>query len=90
MSLTDLLREQLEKRIESWNTQIDAAEAKARARQAEAEADASSAELEQELWARAQDLRAKVKEGKAYMDELAQAGEDKTEQLKAKLRQLLE
>lgn len=90
MSLADLLREQLEKRIESWNTQIDAAEAKARARQAEAEADASSAELEQELWARAQELRAKVNEGKAYMDELARAGEDKTEQLKAKLRKLLD
>jgi hypothetical protein len=90
MSLADLLREQLEKRIESWNSQIDAAEAKARARQAEAEADASSAELEQELWARAQSLRERVNEGRAYLDELAQAGEDKTEQLKAKLRKLLE
>lgn len=90
MSLSDLLREQLEKRIESWNTQIDAAEAKARARQAAAEADAASAELEQELWTRAQDLRAKVNEGKAYLDELAQAGDDKAEQLKAKLRALLD
>lgn len=90
MSLAEMLREQLEKRIESWNTQIDAAEAKAKARQAAAEADASSAEIEQELWAKAQDLREKVNEGKAYLDELAQAGEDKTEQLKAKLRSLLD
>lgn len=90
MSLADLLREQLEKRIESWNSQIDAAEAKAKARQAKAEADASSAELEQELWAKAQDLRDKVNQGRAYLDELADAGEVHAEQLKAKLRQLLD
>ncbi len=90
MSLADLLREQLEKRIESWNSQIDAAEAKAKARQAKAEADASSAELEQELWAKAQDLRDKVNQGRAFLDELADAGEAHAEQLKAKLRQLLD
>jgi len=90
MALIELLKEQVEKRIESWNTQIDAAEAKARARQAAAEADASSAELEQELWAKAQDLRQKVDEGRAFLDELARAGEDRAEQLKAKLRKLLD
>ena len=90
MSLADLLREQLEKRIESWNSQIDAAEAKAKARQAKAEADASSAVLEQELWAKAQDLRDKVNQGRAFLDELADAGEARTEQLKAKLRKLLD
>lgn len=90
MSLAELLREQLEKRIESWNTQIDAAEAKARARHAAAEADAASAELEQEMWNRAQDLREKVRQGRDYLDELARAGEDRAEQLKARLRELLD
>ena len=86
MSLSELLKEQLEKRMESWNRQIDAEEAKARARQAAAEADASSAELEQQLWANAQELRAKVQEGKNFLDELTRSGEDKAEQFKAKLR----
>ena len=90
MSLSELLKEQLEKRMESWNRQIDAEEAKARARQAAAEADASSAELEQQLWANAQELRAKVQEGKQFLDELTRSGEDKAEQFKAKLRKLLD
>ena len=90
MSLSELLKEQLEKRMESWNRQIDAEEAKARARQAAAGADASSAELEQQLWANAQELRAKVQEGKNFLDELTRSGEDKAEQFKAKLRKLLD
>ena len=90
MSLSQLLKDQLEKRIASWNTQIEAAESKARARQAEAEADAASAELEQELWRSVKEMKQKVSEGQAFLAELADAGEDKAEQLKARLRSLLD
>ena len=90
MSLTELLKEQVEKRIASWNTQLEAAEAKAKARQAEAEADAAEAELEQELWSSIKDMKQKVSEGQAFLAELAEAGEDKAEQLKARLREFLD
>ena len=53
--------------MESWNRQIDAEEVKARARQAAAEADASSAELNNSYGANAQELRAKVQEGKNFL-----------------------
>lgn len=90
MALTKLLKEQLEKRIASWNTQIDAAEATAKARQAEAEADAAGAETEQELWHSVKEMKQKVSEGQAFLAELAEAGEDKADQLKARLRDLLD
>ena len=90
MSLTTLLKEQLEKRIASWNTQIEAAEAKAKARRADAEADAAQAELEQELWRGIGELKQKVSDGQAFLAELAEAGEEKADEIKAKLRDLLD
>lgn len=85
MELSKLLKEKIEKQIASWDAEIEAAETKARARQAEAESEAADAELEKELWGRVKDLKAKAAQGRKYLAELADAGEDKAEQLKSKI-----
>jgi hypothetical protein len=90
MSLVESLKDQLEKRIASWNTEIEAAEARAKARHAEAEADAASAEFEQELWAKVRKLKQKVSEGKTWLEELPEAGEDRLDRIREKLRKLMD
>jgi len=85
MSLIDLLREQVEKRLTAINEQLEAAEAKARARKARADADAASAELEQELLARVNELKDKLAEGQAYLQELADASDQKADEIRAKI-----
>ena len=45
MSFADLLKEKIEKQIESWSADLDAAEAKARAREVKAESAKADAEL---------------------------------------------
>ena len=88
MDLRRLLSEKIEKQIESWNAEIEAREAKARARHAEAEAEAADAELEKELWARVNELKEKVKQGRRYLDELVDAGDEKLERIKARVSDL--
>ena len=90
MELSKLLKDKIEKQIESWNAEIEAGEAKARARQAEAEAEAADAELESELWGRVKDLRDRVSQGRAYLEELAEAGDDKVQQIKTKVADLFD
>ena len=85
MSITDLLKDKMEKQLTSLNEQLEAAEAQAKAKKAAAEADAANAELEQELLGRVHELKEKMKEGQAYLAELADAGEDKAEEIKAKI-----
>jgi len=85
MELSKLLKEKIEKQISSWDAEIEAAESKAKARHAEAESDAAEAELETELWGRVKDLREKASQGRKYLAELADAGEDKAGEMKAKI-----
>jgi hypothetical protein len=85
MDLATRLREKLEKKIDSWNAELEAAEAKARARQAKAESEAADAELESELWGRVKELRERVREGRATLEQLADAGEDRARQIRSKI-----
>lgn len=85
MSITDLLKDKLEKQLSALNERLEAAEAEAKAKKAAAEADAASAELEKELLARVNDLKEKLVEGQAYLDELTDAGEVKAEEIKNRI-----
>jgi hypothetical protein len=90
MSITNLLRERIEKQLAAMNERLEAAEAEAKARRAEAESELAGAELEQELLGRVNDLKERIAEGKAYLSELAEAGDDKAEELKAKINRLFD
>ena len=79
MSISDLLKEKVEKRLSALNEQLEAAEA-----------DAVDAELEQELYAKVNDLKEKLAEGQVYLQDLADAGEDKAEQLKASINRFFD
>jgi len=85
VSLIDLLKEKVEKQLAAYDEQLEAAQAKAKARKARAEADAADAELEQQLLAQVNDIKDKMAEGQAYLQELTEAGEDKAEEIKGKL-----
>jgi hypothetical protein len=84
MSLIDLLKEKVEKQMAAYDEQLEAAQAQAKAKKAKAEADAAGAELEEQLLTQVNDIKDKMAEGQAYLKELADAGEDKAEELKAK------
>lgn len=90
MALTDLLKEKLEKQLTSWDAELEAAQAKAKARQAEAEAEAADAELDEAIWSRVNELKDKLADGRRYLADLADAGEDKAEQVKAKVAALFD
>lgn len=90
MDLRALLKEKIERQISSWNAEIESAEAQAKARQAEAESEAADAELEKELWSRVKDLRDKVEEGRRYLGDLADAGEDQVDKIKGKIASLFD
>jgi hypothetical protein len=85
MGLVDLLREKIEKQVAALDEQLQAAEAEAKARKARAEAEVAGAELEQELLSRVNELKERVAEGQAYLQELADAGEDKAEDIKTRI-----
>ena len=85
MSITDLLKEKIEKQLGALNEQLEAAEADAKAKKAAAEADAAGAELQKELLSRVNDLKDKLIEGQAYLAELADAGDVKSQQIKDKI-----
>jgi hypothetical protein len=85
MDLVDLLREKIEKQMVAINEQLDAAEAEAKLRKAKAEADVAGAELEQEVLARVGSLRDRLEEGRAFLRELAEAGDEKADEIKARV-----
>ncbi|QFU75547.1 hypothetical protein EY643_07720 [Halioglobus maricola] len=84
MSLIDLLKEKIEKQLAVYDEQLEAAHANAKAKKAQAEADLAGADLEEELLSQANEIKEKLAEGQAYLKELAEAGEDKAEEIKAK------
>lgn len=85
MSLIDLLKEKVEKQLAAYDEQLEAAEAKAKAKKAEAEADVAGAELEQQFLTEVNGIKDKMAEGQAYLQELAEAGDDKAEDIKSKI-----
>jgi hypothetical protein len=90
MSLIDLLREKVEKQIAAYDQQLEAAQAKAKAKKAKAEADVAGADLEEQFLSQVNDIKDKMAEGQAYLKELADAGEDKAEEIKAKAASFFE
>jgi len=85
VSLIDLLKEKVEKQMAAYDVQLEAAQAKAKAKKAKAESDAAGAELEQQFLAEVNDIKGKMAEGQAYLQELADAGEDKADEIKSKI-----
>lgn len=85
MGISDLLRDKVEKQLAAMNERLEAAEAEAKARKAQAEAEVAGAELEQELLSRVNDLKDRIAEGQAYLAELADAGDEKAEEIKARI-----
>lgn len=85
MSLIDLLKEKVEKQLAAYDEQLDAAQAKAKARKAQAEADVAGADLEQQFLTEVNEIKDKMAEGQAYLQELTEAGEDKAEEIKSKI-----
>ena len=85
MSLIDLMKEKIEKQMAAYDEQLEAAQAKAKAKKAKAESDAAGAELEQQFLAEVNDIKGKMAEGQAYLQELADAGEDKADEIKSKI-----
>ncbi|MDG1946045.1 MAG: hypothetical protein P8J17_17425 [Halioglobus sp.] len=84
MSLIELLKEKVEKQMAAYDEQLEAAQAKASAKRAQAEADAAGADLEEQFLTQVNDIKNKMADGQAYLKELADAGEDKAEEIKAK------
>ncbi len=85
MSLIDLMKEKVEKQLAAYDEQLEAAQAKAKAKKAQAEADAAGADLQQQLLSEINDLKDKMAEGQVYLQELTDVGEDKAEEIKAKI-----
>ena len=90
MSLIDLMKEKVEKQMAAYDQQLEAAQAKAKARKAKAEADVAGADLEEQLLSQVNDIKDKMAEGQAYLKELADAGEDKAEEIKAEAASFFE
>lgn len=84
MSLIDLLKEKVERQLAAYDEQLEAAQAKAKAKKAQAEADVAGAELEQQFLAEVNDIKDKMAEGQAYLQELAVTGEEKADDIKSK------
>lgn len=90
MSLIDLLKQKVEKQMAAYDEQLEAAQAKARAKKAQAEADVAGADLEEQLLTQVNEIKDKMAEGKAYLQELSDAGEDRAEELKGKVARFFE
>ena len=84
MSLIDLVKEKIEKQMAAYDEQLEAAQAKAKAKKAQAQADVAGADLEEQFLTQVNDIKDKMAEGQAYLKDLADAGEDKAEEIKAK------
>lgn len=90
MSLIDLLREKIERQMAAYDEQLEAAQAKAKAKKAQAQADVADAELEQQLLQDINDIKEKLAQGRGYLQELAEAGEDKAEAIRSKISSFLD
>jgi hypothetical protein len=90
VSLIDLLREKIERQMAAYDEQLEAAQAKAKAKRAQAEADVADAELEQQLLQDINDIKEKLAQGRAYLQEVAEAGEDKADAIRSKISRFLE
>jgi hypothetical protein len=90
MNLIDLLKQKVEKQMAAYYEQLEAAQAKAKARKAQAEADVAGADLEEQFLTQINEIKDKMAEGQAYLKELAEAGEDKAEEIKAKAASFFE
>lgn len=88
MGLTDLLKDKIEKQLESWQADLDAAEVKARAREAKAEAEAADAKLEKEVLGKINELKEKIAQGSIYLEELLGGDDDRAEEIEKKYRKL--
>ena len=75
----------MKKQLAAYDEQLEAAQAKAKARKAKAEADVAGAELEQQFLTEVNDIKDKMAEGQAYLQELAEAGEEKADEIKSKV-----
>ncbi len=84
MSLIDQIKEKIEKQMAAYDEQLEAAQAKAKAKKAQAQADAAGADLEEQVLTQINDIKDKMAEGRAHLKDLADAGEDKAEEIKAK------
>ena len=85
MSLIDLLKDKVEKQLAAYDQQLEAAQAKAKAKKAKSEADVAGAELEERFLTEVNDIKDKMAEGRAYLQELAEAGDEKAEEIKSKI-----
>lgn len=90
MSLIDLLKQKVEKQMAAYDEQLEAAQAEAKARKAQAEADVAGAELEEQVLIRINGIKEKMEEGQTRLKELAEAGEDKADEIKAKAASFFE
>ena len=88
MSLADLMKEKIEKQLDSWSADLEAAESKAKAKEAKAEKDAADAQLEKEILGKIGDLKDKISEGRAYLEELLGGDDDTAEKVKSKYDKL--
>ena len=90
MKLIDLLKQKVEKQMAAYDEQLEAAQSKAKAKKAQAEADVAGADLEEQFLIQVNDIKDKMAEGRAYLKELTEAGEDKVEEVKAKFASFFE
>ncbi len=90
MSLVDLLKQKIEKQLAAYDEQLEAAQARARADKARAESDVADAELQEQLLVEVNELKDKLAEGREYLKELADAGESRAEELKARVARFLD
>ena len=88
MSITSLLKEKIEKKIDSWSADLEAAEVKAKAREAKAESEVADAQFEGEVLGKIGDLKDKIAEGRKYLEELLEDDDDKASELEEKLSRL--
>jgi hypothetical protein len=88
MSLTDLLKDKIEKQLDSWGADLDAAEKKAKAKEAKADLDAADAQLEQDILGKVSELKDKISEGRNYLEELLGGDDDKAEEVEKKYSKL--
>lgn len=85
MSLKDSLLQKLETQSEKWSKQIDNLRSEADARIAEAQDEAAEAEVEREFAEKIKDLEGRVETARQELSNLRDAGEDKLQDLKARI-----
>ena len=90
MSIKEQLQNELQNKLDEWKAQAKKAEADAEARRAEAQTEQTEAELQKEAAQQVQKLQNKIEEGQRQLAELRAASEDQLDQLKARVRGLLD